>query len=97
MPIPEHVGRDSQDRHYDHPVLQLLSSCGVLSAGIEHKATRKETYMDTFTRKLAVVAGTLFMNALVMGTVVFCFALRPNTYMTAVALAQAVATQQGVG
>ncbi len=53
--------------------------------------------MDTFTRKLAVVAGTLFMNALVMGTVVFCFALRPNTYMTAVALAQAVATQQGVG
>jgi hypothetical protein len=52
--------------------------------------------MDTLTTKLAALAGTLFMNTLVMGAVAYCFALQPNT-MTAVALAKAVATQQGLG
>ena len=52
--------------------------------------------MDTLTTKLAALAGTLFMNTLVMGAVAYCFALQPNTYMTAVALAKAVATQ-GLG
>jgi hypothetical protein len=80
-----------------HPDLQLLSPCCVLSPGIEHKHTGKETHMDTLTTKLAALAGTLFMNTLVMGAVAYCFALQPNTYMTAVALAKAVATQQGLG
>jgi hypothetical protein len=53
--------------------------------------------MDTLTTKLAALAGTLFMNTLVMGAVAYCFALQPNTYMTAAALAKAVATQQGMG
>ena len=53
--------------------------------------------MDTLKTKLAALAGTLFMNTLVMGAVAYCFALQPNTYMTAVALANAVATQQGLG
>jgi hypothetical protein len=53
--------------------------------------------MDTLTTKLAALAGAIFMNALVMGAVAYCFALQPNTYMTAVALAKAVATQQGLG
>jgi LPS sulfotransferase NodH len=53
--------------------------------------------MDTLTTKLAALAGTLFMNALVMGAVAYCFVVQPNTYMTAVALAKAVATQQGLG
>jgi hypothetical protein len=53
--------------------------------------------MDTLTTKLAVLAGTLFMNTLVMGAVACCFALQPNTYMTAVALAKVVATRQGLG
>ena len=53
--------------------------------------------MDTLTTKLAALAGTLFMNTLVMGAVAYCFALQPNTYMTAVELAKAVATQQGLG
>jgi len=51
--------------------------------------------MDTLTTKLAALAGTLFMNTLVMGAVAYCFALQPNTY--AVALAKAVAAQQGLG
>jgi hypothetical protein len=80
-----------------HPVLQLLAPCRVLSAGIEHKHTGKETHMNTLTTKLAALAGTLVMNTLVMGAVAYCFALQPNTYMTAVALAKAVATQQGLG
>jgi hypothetical protein len=80
-----------------HPVLQLLSPCCVLSAGIEHKHTGKETHMDTLTTKLTALAGTLFMNTLVMGAVAYCFALQPNTYVTAVALAKAVATQQELG
>jgi hypothetical protein len=80
-----------------HPVLQLLSPCCVLSAGIEDKHTGKETHMNTLTTKLAALAGALFMNTLVMGAVAYCFALQPNTYMTAVALAKAVATQQGLG
>ena len=79
------------------PVLQLLSPCGVLSAGTEHRHTGKEIHMDTLTTKLAALAGALIMNTLVMGTVAYCFALQPNTYMTAVALAKAVATQQGLG
>jgi hypothetical protein len=79
------------------PVLQLLRPCRVLSAGTEHKQTGKETHMDTLTNKLAAFAGSLFMNTLVMGAVAYCFALQPNTYMTAVALAKAVATQQGLG
>ncbi len=53
--------------------------------------------MDTLTTKLAALAGAIFMNALVMGAVAYCFALQPNTYMTAVALAKAVATQHGLG
>ena len=65
--------------------------------GIEHKHTGVKTHMDTLTSKLAALAGTLFMNTLVMGAVAYCFALQPNTYMTAVALAKAVATQQGLG
>jgi hypothetical protein len=80
-----------------HPVLQLLGPCCVLSAGIEHNHTGKETHMNTLTTKLAALAGTLFMNTLVMGAVAYCFALQPNAYMTAVALAKAVATQQGLG
>jgi hypothetical protein len=52
--------------------------------------------MDTLTTKLAALTGTLFMNALVMGAVAYCFALQP-TNVTAVALAGAVATQQGLG
>jgi len=80
-----------------HPVLQLLNPCRVLSAGIERNHTGKETFMDTLTTKLAALAGAIFMNALVMGAVAYCFALQPNTYMTAVALAKAVATQQGLG
>ncbi len=77
--------------------LQLHVPCCVLSAGIEHRHTGTETHMDTLTTKLAALAGTLFMNTLVMGAVAYCFALQPNTYMTAVALAKAVATQQGLG
>jgi cytochrome bd-type quinol oxidase subunit 2 len=69
----------------------------VFCQGIEHKQTGKETCMDTLTTKLAALAGTLFMSTLVMGGVAYCFALQPNTYMTAVALAKAVATQQGLG
>jgi hypothetical protein len=57
----------------------------------------RRTHMENLTTKLAALAGTLFMNALVMGAVAYCFALQPNTYMTAVALAKAVATQQGLG
>jgi hypothetical protein len=53
--------------------------------------------MDSLTTKLAALAGTLFMTTLVMGAVAYCFALQPNTYMTAVALAKALATQQGLG
>ena len=53
--------------------------------------------MDTLTTKLAALGGTLFMNTLVMDAVAYCFALQPNTSMTAVALAKAVATQQGLG
>ncbi len=60
-------------------------------------STDKETLMDTLRTKLAALAGAIFMNALVMGAVAYCFALQPNTYMTAVALAKAVATQQGLG
>ena len=53
--------------------------------------------MDTLTTKLAALAGALFMNTLVMGAVAYCFTLQTNTYMTAVALAKAVAKQQGLG
>ena len=53
--------------------------------------------MDTLTSKLAALAGTLFMNALVMSAVGYWFALPSNTYMTAVGVAKAVATQQGLG
>jgi hypothetical protein len=56
----------------------------------------KEIHMGTLTTKLAALTGTLFMNTLVMGAVAYCFALQPNTYMTAVALAKTVATQ-GLG
>jgi hypothetical protein len=87
------LGRQPPHRY---PVLQLLSPCCVLSVGIERKHTDKETHMETLTTKLAALAGTLFMNTLVMGAVAYCFALQPNTYMTAVALAKAVATQQGL-
>jgi hypothetical protein len=54
---------------------------------------RKEIQMDTLTTKLAALAGTLFMNTLVMGAVAYCFALQPNTYVGAVALGKAAATQ----
>jgi hypothetical protein len=60
-------------------------------------STLTRRHMDTVTTKLAALAGTLFMSTLVMGAVAYCFALQPNTYMTAVALAKAVATQQGLG
>jgi hypothetical protein len=50
--------------------------------------------MDTLTSKLAALAGTLLMNALVMSAIGYCFALPSNTYMTAVASAQAVVTLQ---
>ena len=53
--------------------------------------------MDTLTTKLAALAGALFMNTLVMGAVAYFFALQPNAYMTAAALAKAVAAQQGLG
>ena len=53
--------------------------------------------MDTLTTKLAALAGALLTNTLVMGAVAYCFALQSNTYMTAVALAKAVAAQQGLG
>ena len=53
--------------------------------------------MNTLATKLAALAGTLFMNTLVMGAVGYCFALQPNTYVTAVALAKAVVTQQKLG
>jgi hypothetical protein len=53
--------------------------------------------MDTLTTKLAALAGALLMNTLVMGALAYCFALQPNTHMTAVALAKAVAMQQGLG
>ncbi len=53
--------------------------------------------MDNLTTKLAALAGTLFMTTLVMGAIAYCFALQPNTYMAAVALAKAAATQQGLG
>jgi LPS sulfotransferase NodH len=53
--------------------------------------------MDTLTTKLAALAGTLLMTTLVMGAVAYCFVLQPNTYMTAVALARALSTQQGLG
>jgi hypothetical protein len=52
--------------------------------------------MDTLTSKLAALAGALFMNAVVMSAVGYCFALQSNTYMTAVALAKAAVTQQGL-
>jgi hypothetical protein len=53
--------------------------------------------MDTLTTKLAALAGALFMNTLVMGAVACCFTLQPNAaYTTAVALAKAVAAQQGL-
>jgi hypothetical protein len=57
----------------------------------------QETTMNTFTTKLAALAGTLFMNTLVMGAVGYCFALQPNTYTTAVAVAKALVTQHGLG
>jgi hypothetical protein len=53
--------------------------------------------MDTLTTKLAALAGALFVNTVVMGTVAYCFALQPNTYVTAVALAKAIAMQHGLG
>jgi hypothetical protein len=53
--------------------------------------------MNTVKAKLAALAGALFMSTLVMGAVAYCFALQPNAYMTAGALAEAVATQQGLG
>jgi hypothetical protein len=77
--------------------LQLLIACCVLSAGIDHKHINKEIDMGTFATKLAALAGTLFMNTLVMGAVACCFAIQPNAYTTAVALAKAVAMQQGLG
>ncbi len=52
--------------------------------------------MHTLTTKLAALAGTLLMTTLVMGAVAYCFVLQPNTYLPAVGLAQAVATQ-GLG
>jgi hypothetical protein len=79
-----------------HLFLQLHSPCCVLSVGIEHKQTGKETHVDTLTSKLAALAGTLFMNILVMSAVGYCFALPSNTYITAVAFAKAVVTQQGL-
>jgi len=53
--------------------------------------------MDTLTSKLGALAGALFMNTLVMSAVGYCFALPSNTYTTAVTLAKAVVTQQGLG
>jgi hypothetical protein len=53
--------------------------------------------MNTLTSKLAALAGTLFMSALVMSAVGYCFALPSNTYITAVAFAKTVVTQQGLG
>jgi hypothetical protein len=53
--------------------------------------------MNTLTTKLAALAGALLMNTLVMGAVGYCFALQPNTYITAVALAEAAATRQVLG
>jgi hypothetical protein len=53
--------------------------------------------MDTLTTKLAALAGAIFMNALVMGAVAYCFALQPDTYRAAVALTKALAAQQGMG
>jgi hypothetical protein len=47
--------------------------------------------MDTLATKLAALAGTLLMNALLMVGVAFCFTIQPNTYLAAVALAKAVA------
>jgi hypothetical protein len=52
--------------------------------------------MDTLTTKLAALAGAVFMNTLVMGAVGYCFALQSNTYVTAVALAKAIVTQQAL-
>jgi hypothetical protein len=62
-----------------------------------NKHTGKETHMDTLTNKLAALAGAVFMNTLVMSAVGYCFALQSNTYVTAVAFAKAVVTQQGLG
>ena len=52
--------------------------------------------MDTLTTKLAALAGAIFMNTLVMCAVGYCFALPSNTYITAVAFAKAVVTQQAL-
>jgi hypothetical protein len=52
--------------------------------------------MDTLTTKLAALAGAIFMNTLVMSAIGYCFALQSNTYMTAVAFAKAVVTQQAL-
>jgi hypothetical protein len=52
--------------------------------------------MDALTTKLAALAGAIFMNTLVMSAVGYCFALQSNTYMTAVAFAKVVVTQQAL-
>ncbi len=40
--------------------------------------TQARKLMDTLTSKLAALAGTLFMNMLVMGAIAYCFALQPS-------------------
>jgi hypothetical protein len=57
----------------------------------------KETPMDTLATKLAALAGTILMNTLLLVGVACCFAIQPNTNLTAVALAKAVAAHQGLG
>ncbi len=53
--------------------------------------------MDTLATKLAALAGTILMNTLLLVGVACCFAIQPNTNLTAVALAKAVAAHQGLG
>jgi hypothetical protein len=83
------------------PPLIAIRFCNFSALGVFYQqelntAHLKETHMHTLTTKLAALAGTLLMTTLVMGAVAYCFVLQPNTYLPAVGLAQAVATQ-GLG
>jgi hypothetical protein len=82
------------------PIRRTIDFCNFTALAVfcqQESNTSKETHMDTLTSKLAALAGTLFMNTLVMSAVGYCFALPSNTHVTAVAFAKAVVTQQGLG
>lgn len=50
--------------------------------------------MNTLSSKLSAFAAALVMNGLIMGSVVYLFALQSHPAMTAVSFAKAVAAHQ---